>query len=174
MHAGPAQGLTIRPAAEADGERLVEIDRLTWSPHVTPRPEPPAPGTVFWNERAGPDNVLVAELGGSVVGYVKLEHPTPFPSTEHVWFCTGLAVDPEVQRAGVGRALMEAAIEQARSRGGRRLTLRVFGPNERARALYAELGFVEEGVQRGEFRVGEEYLDDYLLAFDLDQAASRR
>ena len=175
MHAGPAAGLTIRPAVEADGERLVEIDRLTWSPTFTPRPGPPEAGDVFWNERSTPENVLVAELAGQIVGYVKIQHPTPFPASEHVWYCSGLAVEPGSQRMGVGRALMEAVIEEARSRGGRRLTLGVFAPNEAARALYEELGFVVEGIQRAEFRIGEDqYVDDYMLALDLDQAAKRR
>lgn len=175
MHAGTASGLTIRPAVEADGERLVEIDRLTWSPTFTPRPGPPEPGAEFWNERSAPENVLVGEIGGRIVGYVKINHPTPFPASEHVWYCSGLAVEPGSQRMGVGRALMEAIIEVARSRRGRRLTLGVFAPNEGARALYEELGFAVEGIQRGEFRVGDgEYVDDYMLALDLAQADNRR
>lgn len=175
MHAGPTAGLTIRPAVEADGERLVEIDRLTWSPTFTPRPGPPEPGTEFWGEHAAPHNVLVAEVGGRIVGYVKIGHPTPHPASDHVWYCSGLAVEPGSQRTGIGRALMEAIIQEARARGGRRLTLGVFGPNEAARALYEDLGFVVEGIQRGEFRIfDDEYVDDYMLALDLDQVASRR
>jgi RimJ/RimL family protein N-acetyltransferase len=54
------------------------------------------------------------------------------------------------------------------ARGGRRITLRVFGPNERAQRLYRRLGFELEGVLRQEFRVGDdEYVDDLLMALDL-------
>ena len=27
-----------------------------------------------------------------------IEHPTPFPSSDHVWTITGLAVDPALER----------------------------------------------------------------------------
>jgi ribosomal protein S18 acetylase RimI-like enzyme len=168
VHAGSAERLTIRKATDADGDRLVEIDRRTWAPHVSPAPEPPPAGTLFWSERNNPDDVFVAESNTGIVGYVKIAHPTPFPSTDHVWHVTGLAVDPSAQGGGVGRTLMEAAVEEARSRGARRLTLRVFGPNERARRLYERLGFEVEGVLRSEFRVGEnEYVDDYMMALAL-------
>jgi ribosomal protein S18 acetylase RimI-like enzyme len=158
----------VRRATDADGDRLVEIDRRTWSPHVSPAPEPPPAGTLFWSAPNQADDTLVAESRGELLGYVKIAHPTELPSGDHVWHVTGLAVDPGAQRGGIGRALMEAAAEEARSRGGRRMTLRVFGPNEPARRLYEALGFEVEGVLRGEFRVGEgEYVDDCLMALDL-------
>src|SRR5206468_3826610 len=145
---------------------LLAIDRATWAPIVSPS-HGPSEGP-FFNERTRPENVLVAEEDGVVVGWGKIENPTPLPASDHVWHCTGLAVDPAVARRGVGRALVEALVEEARSRGGRRMTLRVFGPNEPARRLYERCGFVVEGVMRQEFRIGEdEYVDDYLMARDL-------
>jgi ribosomal protein S18 acetylase RimI-like enzyme len=169
VHAGPAEGLRIRQAAEGDEAWLVAIDSATWSPRSSPGPEP-GRGTSFWNERTRPENVWVAEAGGQVVGYVKIDRPTELESNQHVWLVTGLAVDPGAQRGGVGHALMDAAADAARSRGGRRLTLRVFGPNEPARRLYERMGFEVEGVLRDEFRVSEnEYVDDYLMALDLRQ-----
>jgi ribosomal protein S18 acetylase RimI-like enzyme len=166
VHAGTAAGLTIRLGRPDDEPALSRIDRATWSDLSSPAPAPDASKT-FFSERTLPQDVLVAERDGDVVGWAKIEHPTPFPSTEHVWTITGLAVDPAAQGGGVGRALVEALADEARSRGGRRLTLRVFAPNERARRLYERCGFEVEGVLRGEFRAGEEYLDDVLMALDL-------
>jgi ribosomal protein S18 acetylase RimI-like enzyme len=80
----------------------------------------------------------------------------------------GIAVDPGHRRAGVGRALIDAAAAEARARGARRLTLRVLGPNDGARRLYESAGFVVEGVQRDEFLLEGEYVDDVLMALDLD------
>jgi ribosomal protein S18 acetylase RimI-like enzyme len=112
--------------------------------------------------------VVVAELDGRPVGWAKMNHPTELPASGHVWHVTGLAVDPEFEGRGAGRALMHALIELARERGGRRMTLRVFAPNERARRLYERLGFEVEGVLRGEFMVGRgEYVDDVFMALDL-------
>jgi ribosomal protein S18 acetylase RimI-like enzyme len=154
---------TVRPARADDEKPLLEVDRAAWSTHTSPSAGPPE--GPFFNDHTHPENVLVAELNGRVVGYGKIEHPTPLPASAHVWHVTGLAVDPECEGRGVGHALMEALIELARQRGGRRMTLRVFAPNERARRLYERLGFEVEGVLRGEFIVGDgEYVDDVFMA----------
>ena len=154
--------MTIRRARAEDEPDLLAIDRATWSPHMTPSPAPPER---FFNERTQPGDVLVADDDGRVVGYAKIHHPTSLPASDHVWEVTGLAVDPAHEGRGVGRALMEALMEDARERGGERMTLRVFKPNERAQRLYERLGFEVEGVLRGEFRVGDgEYVDDVLMA----------
>jgi ribosomal protein S18 acetylase RimI-like enzyme len=166
VHAGPAARLTVRGARLDDEAALLEIDRATWSPFSSPAPEPP-PGP-FFNERTLLENVVVAELDGRAVGWGKINHPTPLAASRHVWHVTGLAVDPGHEGQGVGHALMEALIAEARARGGRRITLRVFGPNERAQRLYKRLGFEVEGVLRGEFRVGDgDYVDDLCMALDL-------
>jgi len=67
----------------------------------------------------------------------------------------------------VGRALVRAAVAEARERGARRITLRVLGHNTPARALYASEGFVVEGVLPQEFLVGGEYVDDVLMGSPL-------
>lgn len=157
---------TVRLARPEDEAVLSRIDRATWTEMTGPAPIPDAPQP-FFSDDVRPEDVLVAQRGDRVVGWGKIEHPTPFPASEHVWHVTGLAVDPAEQRTGVGRALVEALIESARSRGARRLTLRVFAPNQPARRLYEGLGFETEGVLRGEFRVGDDYVDDVLMALDL-------
>jgi ribosomal protein S18 acetylase RimI-like enzyme len=63
----------------------------------------------------------------------------------------------------VGRALVRAAVEEARRRGARRITLRVLGHNTPARRLYESEGFAVEGIQPEEFRLAGEYVDDVLM-----------
>ena len=154
--------LSIRTATPADGPRLVALDRLTWSEESAVVPRWPA-DTDFFAGRA-PEDVLVAERDGAVVGYTALGHPTPVAANRHVLQIQGLAVDPAGQGRGVGRALVEAAIAEAARRGARRLGLRVLGGNARAQALYASCGFVVEGVLREEFLLGGRYVDDVLMA----------
>jgi ribosomal protein S18 acetylase RimI-like enzyme len=163
VHAGTAAGLTVRLGRPDDESALSRIDRATWSDVSSPAP-PPEGSRPFFSERTLPQDVLVAERDGVVVGWAKIEHPTPFPASEHVWTITGLAVDPAAQGRGVGRALVEALAEEAEARGARRLTLRVFAPNEGARRLYERCGFEVEGVLRGEFKTGDDYVDDILMA----------
>jgi ribosomal protein S18 acetylase RimI-like enzyme len=170
VHAGTAAGLTVRGARPDDEGPLLELDRAAWSPYSSPAPGPP--DGPFFNERTQPENVLVAELDGRVVGYGKIDHPTELPASAHVWYVSGLAVDPEFEGRGAGRALMEALIALSRERGGLRMTLRVFAPNERARRLYERLGFETEGILRGEFKVGDdELVDDIFMALDLTRAS---
>jgi ribosomal protein S18 acetylase RimI-like enzyme len=158
--------VTVRGARADDEDALLALDRATWSPYSSPAPGPPE--GPFFNERTQPDDVLVAEVEGRIVGYGKINHPTELAASGHVWYVSGLAVDAALEGRGVGRGLMEALIELARARGGRRMTLRVFAPNERARRLYERLGFETEGILRGEFMVGDgEYVDDLFMALDL-------
>lgn len=56
-----------------------------------------------------------------------------------------LAVDPAVQRQGVGRALLQQAMTTARERGARVIFLEVSADNLPAQALYAGSDFATVG-----------------------------
>jgi ribosomal protein S18 acetylase RimI-like enzyme len=155
--------MEIRPARRGDAAALRAIDVATWSPDVTPAPGPGAP--------AGVAGVLVAIADGTVAGYVKLGRPTPLESNRHVFEIQGLAVHPDRQGRGRAQALLEAAADDAVARGARKLTLRVLGPNARARRLYEAFGFVTEGVLRQEFLLAGRYVDDVQMALDLSPRA---
>lgn len=101
------------------------------------------------------------------MGYVRLGHPTGMPTNAHVLQIRGLAVAEAARGKGTGRVLVRAAVEEARRRGARRITLRVLGPDTVARTLYASEGFVVEGVLPGEFHVGGRYVDDVLMGRSL-------
>ena len=72
----------------------------------------------------------VAEVGDTVVGFLSLVGPE----------VGGLFVDPDLQRQGVGRNLMEHA---RRLRSG--LELGVFEENTQARAFSKKCGFIDVG-----------------------------
>ena len=93
--------------------------------------------------------ILVAEWrpGGTRAGYV-------FATTRHDYFTRAahahvevLAVEPDAERRGVARALMDAIEEWARRRGYGCVTLNVFDRNARARALYDALGYEPETIR---------------------------
>jgi len=159
--------IEVRKAKAGDDRALATLDRATWSSLTSPAPPPTEPDWSFFNERVEIRDVLVAELDGEVAGYIRLSVPHPIESARHVLLISGFAVDPAFQRRGVGIALLDAAAEEARARGARRLTLRVLAPNEVARRLYERAGYVVEGVLRGEFFLDGEYVDDVLMALDL-------
>ena len=58
-----------------------------------------------------------------------------------------LAVRPTARRAGVGRALMAAAMACSREAGAARMFLEVAEDNPAGRALYDSLGFEEIGLR---------------------------
>jgi ribosomal-protein-alanine N-acetyltransferase len=81
-----------------------------------------------------------------------------------------LSVAPEHQGRGLGRALLEAVVAEARALPAARLLLEVREGNERARRLYAARGFAEVGRRRGYYpaRGGRE--DAVVMSLALEQS----
>jgi ribosomal protein S18 acetylase RimI-like enzyme len=98
--------------------------------------------------RVGHGLVLGAFRDGRVIGSVTVElsdripggHPRPplEPDQAHVRM---LGIHPEERGRGVGRALMDAVVEAARTAGKRRLTLETTVAMRAAQGLYGSMGF---------------------------------
>lgn len=69
----------------------------------------------------------------------------------------GMGVLAEFRGHGIGKALILATLERARSVGLTRVELTVREHNKRAFALYEKTGFVVEGVKRNAVRVDGKY-----------------
>ena len=160
-----ANDIVIRQATADDDGALSDLEFRCWTPiaDVMPRPEKPR-SPYFEDGRLSPDQVLVAERDGTVVGLLILRPPTPVPSNQHVLQIQGLSVHPDARGAGIGLALVEAAAPLARSRGARKLTLRVLATNTPARRLYDRAGYHTEGTLGEEFLIEDRYVDDILMA----------
>ena len=113
--------------------------------------------------------VFVAEAAQGVVGRLSITRD-PHPASEHV-ADLGLMVAKEYRRLGIGRGLIEAAETWARGVGVRKVELHVFPHNEAAIALYESLGYVREGLRRGQYRRGGMFQDAILMAKDLSSGA---
>jgi ribosomal protein S18 acetylase RimI-like enzyme len=85
-----------------------------------------------------------------------------------------ILVSNEQRGAGLGRLLMETAIEWGRVVGLAKLSLRVFPDNRRAIALYRSLGFQDEGLVRGEVRMPSGDRDMLLMGLALSGPGSAR
>ncbi|NOZ29900.1 MAG: GNAT family N-acetyltransferase [Chloroflexi bacterium] len=75
---------------------------------------------------------------GRVVGNVTVQRADVHARR---WQIANVAVDPAYRRHGIGRALMEAALEHIHLHGGTWAVLQVREDNEIARRLYERLGF---------------------------------
>ena len=111
--------------------------------------------------------VLVAELGGEVVGWGSLSQWSPrgaYARTAEV----SVYVDRARRGAGIGRRLLAALIERAPAGDIHVLLARVAGENPASIALHRSLGFELIGIQR---RGGEKFgriLDIALMDLHLD------
>ncbi len=83
---------------------------------------------------------LVWEHQGRVVGNVTIGQNPSYP---HRWQISNVAVLSSYRRRGIGRKLVEAALELIAQRGGRTAYLFVRDDNPPAFNLYRSLGFVE-------------------------------
>lgn len=108
---------------------------------------------------------------GAIVGRLSLARDT-HPASAHV-ADLGLMVAADTRRQGVGRALLDAAVEWARGAAVRKLELHVFPWNEPAIALYEKFGFEREGYRRAHYARAGEYVDAILMAYDVTATSTR-
>lgn len=88
--------------------------------------------------------LLGAAAGDAAAGVCQLRFRwSVWKSAEDCWLEDLYVRDP-VRRSGLGRALVEAAIDRARERGCARIELDVNEDNAPARALYESCGFLAE------------------------------
>jgi ribosomal protein S18 acetylase RimI-like enzyme len=91
------------------------------------------------------DDLYDVDLARSVVAYDRSE-PVGMALLsrrgDRGWV-SGVGVLPAWRRRGVGRHMMKIVLERAREAGVRQVALEVIAQNRAARALYADLGFVE-------------------------------
>ena len=147
--------MLVRPRAEADVDRLLEIVGRTYEHDRYPAllPDVTRDFVVSRHEAAA----WVAEVHGEVVGQVALlelwgddslrARTDEWGLTDQVVILGRLFVDPSSRASGAGRALVEAAVAGAHERG-RRPILDVMKDYGAAIALYERLGWERIGEVR--------------------------
>ena len=111
--------------------------------------------------------VFVVEDEGEIVGRLSIARD-PHPASRHV-ADLGLMVAASHRRRGIGRALLEQALEWAREAGVRKLELHAFPWNQPAIALYESFGFVREGYRKGQYQRSGEDVDAVLMAYHIER-----
>lgn len=97
----------------------------------------------FLRDGFGPDPAfagLIAEVEGEAQGYLLYHFGYDVDRAIRILHVADLWVEAAARRHGIGRALMAAAAEQARSRNAPELIWAVFKPNKLAVAFYERLG----------------------------------
>ncbi len=80
-----------------------------------------------------------------------------------------MGIIPAYRGKGLGRRLLLAALNQARTAGFIRVELSVHADNTRAVALYERIGFISEGVQRRSVLIDGCFIDTINMALMLDE-----
>ena len=81
-----------------------------------------------------------------------------------------VATVPAMRRRGIGRALVDTAVDHARGAEIRLVVLEVRRSNRAALQLYRRVGFAAMGVRRAYYADGEDAVD-MLLELDLGTGA---
>ena len=145
-----ANHFRIRPATPADVPAILAVERAVFSD----------PWTTEQFADLTADLTLVGLEDGQLRGYVVARQVADEAEI------LNLAVEPERRRAGVGSALMGAALARLAENGVRTVHLEVRASNAEAFGFYARWGFSEVGRRRAYYRRPVE--DARLLTLRLD------
>ena len=152
-----ASRILIRRASVGDARAIAEIGVKGWqAAYRGILPEdflaglPVAPREVAWrsmleSDQDGGAPAWLAELDGTTVGFVASGPPrdddVSLPAAE----VYAIYVLPETWRRGIGRALLNVAVDHWRERGTTTLVLWVLEQNIHGRAFYEKIGWRADG-----------------------------
>jgi ribosomal protein S18 acetylase RimI-like enzyme len=94
--------------------------------------------------------------GDALVGLVGLDREVR-AKNRHKATVVGMYVAPEAGRRGIGKALMDALLQEARADGIEMLVLTVTAGNDGARELYVRCGFQTFGIEPNAIKVDGQY-----------------
>ena len=132
----PDVRLADRDDAAAIGQLLYAFNRE----FDDPTPEPPALAERI-RQLLGTGDTVVLLAGDGPDGLAVLRFRAAIWSTGLECYLAELYVTPARRGQGLGRALMEAALREARDRGADTMDIGVDEPDLAARRLYESLGF---------------------------------
>lgn len=129
---------SLRSATAADVPRLAEIAHAAYARYVERLGgREPRPMSEDYAAVVATKQVVVAERGGELVGLIALE------VDDEGFVVDNVAVDPEHEGTGVGRALLRAAEAEAARAGFDSIYLYTHERMTENVALYERIGYVE-------------------------------
>ncbi|MFX1293847.1 MAG: GNAT family N-acetyltransferase [Promethearchaeota archaeon] len=116
-----------------------------------------------WYFRQQEENniVIVSELDNHVVGHCMIEH-IGWDAAFHVG-TLGIIVAPLYRKIGIGKKLIQEALNAADEKFFEKIVLSCFHTNIHAFNLYKKLGFKEVGYRKQQFKLDGTYYDEILM-----------
>ena len=168
------ESATIRAATLSDVPALTELAKRTWSAAFGDGVRPDGEAAVleetrsetYFNSALHDTVILVAEEDVALLGYVQFGDvgipEVPVESGDQG--LQRLYVEAALQGRGLGRRLMESALEHPRLAEATRIFLQVWDKNQRAVGLYESFGFEKVGITT--FTIGSEVMEDLVMMLD--------
>jgi ribosomal protein S18 acetylase RimI-like enzyme len=132
-----SESADIAPAVTVTDELVAALARLI--PQLSSSSPPPSAGDLAAIVQSADSVLFVARIGGEIVGALTLACYR-IPTGVKAWI-EDVVVDGSARGAGVGEALNRAAIDEARRRGAKHVSLTSRPSREAANRLYQRIGF---------------------------------
>jgi ribosomal protein S18 acetylase RimI-like enzyme len=127
--------VSLRPATAADLPAIKALIDAAYTRYLTRMDKPPAPMLRDYGPSIEDGTTWVT--GSPIVAVLTL-----YPRADHL-YVENVAVHPDAQGRGLGRALMSFAEEEAARRGLTRMALVTHEVMTENQAIYARLGYAE-------------------------------
>ena len=134
--------MQIRKIKKGDESSLIQL----WKTVFPDDPPHNEPSSVLAEKLKVDDLVFVAELDGAIVGACMAGYDG------HRGWLYAVAVLPEYRRIGIGRKLVQAAMESLKQIGCIKVNLQIRSTNTEVAAFYESLGYsTEDRLSMGAF-----------------------
>lgn len=146
--AEPGGRAVLGAANPADIPQLVQLLGIlfTQEAELDPDPEKQRRALEIILRDESRARIYVARDAGMIVAMAALHFTTSTAEGGKVAWFEDCIVRPEHRRKGIGKALLEFVIAQARAEGALRVMLLTDGDNDRAQALYRKSGFRDSAM----------------------------
>lgn len=96
-----------------------------------------------------------------MIGFSSKKDKTNLRHKAEIW---GLYVKPEYRKNNIATSLIQHLVQSAKDNlGTEQILLKVAVPNSKAYSLYLKLGFLVYGTEIRALKVGDQYVDEYLM-----------
>ena len=147
--------MEIRPANNNDINRLLDLLSEVLEVHAKLRPDLFVSGTTKYSkedlEKMLVDKnkpIFVATIDNYVVGYAmcQLRLPTSNMYPAKIYHLDDLCVDEKYRRQGIGEALYQKVVEEAKKNNCYEITLNAWPGNEAALKFYEKMGLKTRSI----------------------------
>ncbi|MGT2785377.1 GNAT family N-acetyltransferase [Streptococcus merionis] len=153
--------MQIRTIIEKDYEQVLALQNHIWTPYNSPVFDQKWTVDDILKRRGSRADILIAVENDLVLGMLSYNPMYPFEQGDHV-VTFGLAVHPNAQGKGVGKALLLAFFELAHSLDFLKISMHVTAGNSSAIALYEKMGFQLEAKLEGNLRINGVFHDNLM------------